>query len=151
MIEEAFVNYETAKLMEDRGFRQNTMAFYVDSDEAKMSYYDPTIKGKRKMTLKRGDFIDPNDLTIQYYHTDGRCISAPTHQMAMAWLRVEHGIDMAINFQPYRNEHDENDGMEYAAYLFKELGEAKPSVWYRKYEDACEDGIRWALEHLIAR
>jgi len=69
MIKEDYCSFEIAKLLKEKGFNVPTHAFY---------------NPKKNYTLKFDTcLIDRNA---------GIYVSAPTHQMAMTWLRMKHNI-----------------------------------------------------------
>lgn len=78
MIEEAYVSYETAKLLKEKGF-----------DELCNKKYDGY-----KRIVPAGKMIE----LWQNSELDDEC-SAPTQQMAMRWLREVHNIKIMI--RPY--------------------------------------------------
>ena len=71
MIKDAYVSYETAKLLKKKGFAEPLVNYYY------------TIKGERV------SYLIPEE---QYL--------CPTHQMTMAWLR-EKGIYITIIYGDY--------------------------------------------------
>ena len=68
MVKEAYVSFEVAKLLKEKGFNEPTWTRYEDDNEVIF-----------------GDKYDWNNSPMGQ-------ISAPTHQMAMKWLRKEHNI-----------------------------------------------------------
>ncbi len=68
MITEDYVSYEIAKLLKEKGFNEPCFYYYKDG----VLMFSPILKGRNS------------------YQTD--TYSAPTHQMAMKWLRIEHNI-----------------------------------------------------------
>ena len=113
MIKEDYCSYEVAKLLKEKGFDTPCMGRY--SVRSKEFHLDCT-----KMCNNGGLF---------------EC-AAPTHQMAMKWLRDEHNIKIMI--RPYV------DG----TYSYEILN----GFWYvnfDSYEDAVEAAIKYCLENLI--
>ena len=70
-ITEDYVSYEVAKLLKKRGF-----------DEKTLSYYENNV-------LCRGDWFEWNRSPLGH-------IAAPTHQMAMKWMREVHNIHISV-------------------------------------------------------
>lgn len=70
MITEDYVSFEVAKLLKDKGF----------NEPCETSYYT---------SVSIGDFTK-----VRPYRDD--LIAAPTHQMAIKWLRVVHDVDIEI-------------------------------------------------------
>lgn len=131
MIKEAYVSYEVAKLLKEKGFDEPCRSYFIsDSDEY------------RKCTVNI---------------TSKNCISGqilrPTHQMACAWLREVHGIHVSaipcakpqriivwqqniINLKPIKE-----GGM------FLQLEPHRKD--YNSYEEAVEAALKYVLENLI--
>lgn len=123
MIKEAYVSFEVAKLLKEKGFDVPTHVFYNPKKDYILKF-DPCL-------------IDRNA---------GIYVSAPTHQMVLAWLREVHNIhiDICSNwdvihwiYQVFvitpRTAHN--------SYVDK--------ILYTSYEQAVEAGIKYALENLI--
>ena len=131
-MKEAYVSFETAKLLKEKGF-----------NESCNSTYDTAVLGGKPKFYKY-DVLHffPNGMK----NSDdkyGMVISAPTHQMAMAWLREVYNIDIIIFHEKLPNNcywvRIERD-------LFTEI-QQEPE--YNSYEDAVEAAIKYCLENLI--
>ena len=112
MITEDYVSFEVAKLLKEKGFDEPTTGTY---------YKDGTFE-HLSLNKWNSKFIMP--------------ISAPTHQMAMKWLREVY--DIKIMIRPYV------DG----TYSYEILN----GFWYvnfDSYENAVEESIKYCLENLI--
>lgn len=72
MIEERYVNFETAKLLKEKGFNEECMGFYSDDN------FGISTGETRNSEWKDG------------------YISAPTQQMTLAWLREVHNLHIII-------------------------------------------------------
>lgn len=72
MIEEAFVSFENAKLLKEKGFHNPTRNFYSDGE------------------IVACDEIDWNNSSFGH-------ISAPTQQMVMRWLREVHNLHVDVD------------------------------------------------------
>jgi hypothetical protein len=116
MITEDYVSFEIAKLLKEKGFEQH---------KCQHSY---TSKGE----FKWSDDLDPYEC------------AAPTHQMAMKWLREVHKVNIEIHY----NRFGEN---------YKYLIIYKPEVLddirslgvYFHYEETVEAALKYVLEYLI--
>lgn len=75
MIEERYVNFETAILLKEKGFDEYCRGYYK---------FDKTL-GFLNDALVNNSVLN-----------DGFDISAPTHQMVMAWLREVHNLHIII-------------------------------------------------------
>lgn len=135
MITEDYCSYEVARLLKDKGFDEDTIGFYNSITEVP----------------ERIKFFDS---PISIYNSDGLigCIQAPTHQMAMRWLREVHNLFIQICIIPHTTIT-----MEQKYYFFtihkdrRTLAFRKdfPSEYYFTYEEACEAAIKYCLENLI--
>lgn len=138
MITEDYVSFETAKLLKEKCFDENThMWWYTVYGE--LGEYDVTDRGRRP----------------ELY------INAPTLQMAMKWLREEHNIHIAINI--CYTENPKLFHPDYYAYvnstvtgesLIKEMcplvqDNSLTPKGFTSYEQACEAAIKYCLENLI--
>jgi hypothetical protein len=118
-IKEDYVSFEVAKLLNDKGFNEPTLAYAYGNDM--INYYS-----RPRIT----DVIN-----IQA----GR-IPMPTLQMAMKWLRKVYNIDISII--PLRSQKEylpriESDTISHDAIPCKE------------HEKAAEVAIKYCLENLI--
>lgn len=127
MITEDYVSFETAKLLKEKGF--------IANDRIYKAY---RLKDK-SLINSDGNFN---------YDTE---IPAPTHQMAMKWIREIHGCFIEIDYDSYQNADD--DGMT-AGYSFAIQKKEKPDDYeyihglvYYIYEEAAEEAIKYALTH----
>ena len=128
MIQEAYVSFETAKLLKEKGFDENTLMVY-------MSYGD-LCKCNRYDSIRNSNY---NDITKNYFEC-----TAPTHQMAMKWLREVHNIDICVF--PYQ--------ADYISYSYKVKIYKNKEIYLtitdsKTYEDAVEEALKYCLEILI--
>ena len=118
MIQEAYCSFEIAKLLKEKGFNERSAASY-DS------------KGQ----LQEG---------WAYWNKTPIWYAAPTHQMAMAWLREMHylwiDIDLLTNYKWAWSIWLMNDAN------FK-MGETSQVT--SNYKEAVEAALKYALENLI--
>ena len=126
MIEEAYVSFEAAKLLKEKGFDWRCFGYYVDDEPDDVKY---------------SSLCEDNSIW------EARCCSAPTFQMAMKWLREVHNIHFL--FDPYLNE-DYN--VRYSIIVVFGTNVVNPI--YKTdgdftYEEACEAAIKYCLENLI--
>lgn len=122
MVHEAYVSFEIAKLLKEKGF---------DVEECTIAYYSGCLV----------------DYTMFGFCGDEELVFTPTHQKAMAWLR-EKGIECVVIpiwntlgkqyrsyvlfdlGNTYKNNYD-----SYSDHI--------------SYEEACEASIKYCLENLI--
>lgn len=131
MITEDYVSFEIAKLLKDKGFDEPCRTFY---------------KGKELI----------NDVCTQYYQWNSKStfglISAPTHQMAMKWLREEHKIFIYI--EPFITTSGLHGYKPYCTKIGGEFMWRNPLMEYSNtssdtYEEAVEAALKYSLENLI--
>lgn len=126
MVQEAYVSFEVAKLLIEKGFNEPTLAYAYGQDI--ISYYSiPKV-------------TDP--LSIEA----GR-IPLPTQQMAMRWLREVHNILIDIRFNRTFQRFKffvffmgaDDDDMYDCINLSKR----------ESYEEAVESALNYALNNLV--
>lgn len=128
MTTEDYVSYETAMLLKEKGFDEECYLHYSSNGKMQHWNYQSPIDG----------------------------ISAPTIQRAMKWLRKSYNITVLPGV---RIPHTICGKIEaYWAgiwYVPKNNGGAlcftspTPENGYSSFEEACEAGIKYSLEHLI--
>lgn len=125
MIKEAYCSFETAKLLKEKGFDGKCRYYYPNDHTQLISYVDC--------------------VQSQMFGNDA-CI-APTHQMAMKWLR-EKGIYITIVYGDYPSlskvfwtpQIDSLEGFDLPDSFYKD---------YDMYEEAVEAALKYSLENLI--
>jgi hypothetical protein len=147
MIKEQYVSFEVAKLLKEKGFKEETHGNY---------YLGGKFDGKFEESSK----VNWN----KFFKTP---IAAPTQQMAMRWLREVHDIhcDVHLSF----SENPKNYPPGYYIYILNtkdgntvenpgnDISEIHPLYInksctprnYHTYEDAVEAAIRYCLENLV--
>ncbi len=124
MIKEDHVSFEVAKLLKEKGF-----------DERSAASYD--LKGE----LKEG-YANWNKAPIWY--------AAPTHQMAIKWLREIY--DLHIIAYPFKSGNDTST-KHYCCQVFKTFNllgyEKYTNETLTSYEEAIEAALKYALENLM--
>lgn len=164
MITEDYVSFETAKLLKEKGFEGDTNCYYIEESVDKNLYYSPIKQNHNKR-------ITNNEFNVYIDITSSR-ISAPTLQMAMKWLREVHNILIVVDYEwecdttPYyfkiyrlgENGKPEQVPVKGVSY-YKDDNPTEHIIGYRdwkrsnndykKYEQACEAGIKYSLENLI--
>ena len=119
MIKERYCSFEVAKLLKEKGFDEPIQYFYkFDSKE-----------------LYRGTVFTNTQIGDKFYN-------APTHQMAMDWLREVHNIFIII--EPYSNTSCYFSLWEGDNYYENLLKKSFPS-----YEEAVEEALKYCLTELI--
>ena len=124
MIKEAYCSFEVSKLLKEKGFDEPCCGRYsVRSKEFHLDY--------TKMCNNGGLF---------------EC-AAPTHQMAMAYLREKY--DLHIIAFPYKA----NNEKKWCCYVYKTFNllgcERYMNETLDSYEEAVEAALKYTLENLI--
>lgn len=132
MMTEDYVSFETAKLLKEKGFNEETEheMWYVIKQFSTGCHWN-------YCTYKVGD------ITREY--NDDCCISMPTHQMSMKWLREVHHIHISIN--PI-SEKGYNATI-YDVTDFDDCGIISDTKSFFHVEEACEAAIKYCLKNLI--
>lgn len=121
MIQEAYVSFETAKLLKEKGF-----------DE-----YCPKSYFKIDKTLKESGFSEWEKVNE---------IKAPTQSLAMKWLREVHHLAINIGWTELPNDEEK----WYCIVIsMNNSGIYRESTYHITYEEACEVAIKYCLENLI--
>lgn len=124
-IKEAYCSFEVSKLLKEKGFNWDCITYYVDSEPDDVKY----------------SMLFENNTTWEK-----RCYSAPTHQMAMEWLREIHNIN--IDITPIWNQKR----WEYQIFIITPTTARNPYVddtLYMGYEEAVEAALGYILKNLI--
>lgn len=131
MIEEAYCSFEVAKLLKEKGFDEPCECFY-DTENNDVSI----VNG----------WMDISNSELE--EREIVCYSAPTHQMAMAWLREKYGIFIAIN----------NDDLDFNWQCYDLINRGStldPKILsesyggFKHYEEAVEAALKYCLENLL--
>lgn len=129
MIQEAYVSFETAKLLKEKGFDESTSMVYMSyGDLCKLNRYD---------SIRNSNY---NDITKNYFEC-----TAPTQQMAMRWLREVHHIAINIGW----GEIFEGQYQWWSIVLNMDSGDILYDENYNvSYEDAVETALKIVLNGL---
>lgn len=132
MITEDYVSFETAKLLKENGFEGENRDWY-------------NMEGFIE-EIGVDDGIDPTA------HEDifNYVIPAPTHQMAMKWLREVHNYNISICLDSYVEPYDN----QYYILIRRRKNKYEnispcEQVYFDTYEEAAETAIKYCLENLI--
>ena len=121
MIKEDYVNFETAKLLKEKGFDEKCRALYT--------FWFDEVEG-------------PKEDEAENWNIEPKYFSAPTLQMAMKWLREVHKIFISIQ---------QHIDMSYVWYSYEDGASkgCDRESHNNTYEEACEAAIKYCLENLI--
>lgn len=125
---EDYCGFEVAKLLKEKGFSENVRTLYS---------YD----GK----------LEKCAFGLNYNLDTGRGFtSAPTHQMALKWLREVH--DLHIIVYPRQPDKEEKT-IHWWCQVYKSFyymgGDIYTYVTPKSYEEAVESALKYTLENLI--
>ena len=123
-ITEDYCSYEVAKLLKEKGFDEKTLSYYEDN------------------VLCHGDWYEWNRSPLGH-------IAAPTHQMAMKWLREEKNIFIVIEPHAYDYVNEKNKSYSCSLWVGDNYYEYLESRAYPSYEEAVEAALKYCLENVI--
>lgn len=127
MVKEAYCSFEVSKLLKEKGFNVYGNGSLCNNVEIHRGY-------------------SPNGKIINILYGEKphkAAYPAPTHQIAMAWLR-EKEIFIVINYSRFYKTYRYNI---YSMDIDVELDQADYS--FKSYEDACDAALLYSLENLI--
>ena len=147
MITEDYVSFEVAKLLKEKGFNEDCLKVYINGELKNVI----TKESIGECTHCYNSWLYPGDAT------------APTHQMAMKWLRETYKLHIEVEaLKPYVLDNTKkrtvpSDRVEFHASIiftdqwndaleeFKNIGVG----WYSTYEEAVEAALKYCLTNLI--
>ena len=128
MITEDYCSFELSKLLEEKGFDGECVGCYWDSKKTFDVNYEP-------LSYSDGDLRD-------------EVILAPTHQMAMKWLREEHNIIIVIEPHSYNYIEEKTSSYDFSIW-YGDNYEHPLTTNYSTYEEAVEAALKYCLTELI--
>ena len=133
MITEDYVSFETAKLLEEKGFDEYCPLWYHLNKPTEGPFF-----------YKEIGWYGHNS----YCYAGRNIISAPSLQMAIKWLRKVHNIHVVPKFDFYAGDYTGRiyDGRRKSA---AEKDDYIAIVGNSTYEKACEEAIKYCLKNLI--
>ncbi len=140
MVKEAYCSFEVSKLLEEKGFNENCGSVYRKTLRNNQIIDEPSLYISN-LSMSNSEFKEKSYKDIVY-------CSAPTHQMAMAWLREEHKL--IIITLPLVTDDDGEAGCLWGFKILNRLNLLNESKnLYYKEEEAVEAALRYTLEHLL--
>ena len=137
MVTEAYCDFETAKLLKEKGFDVVTNTSYV-------------VDNYKRPFVKVGDFLYNRP-------TEPHLIAAPSLALTMKWLREKHKL--FIDITAAMEDYIEDGVVKYKDPYYTwevfslEIGETlcfgEAQNVKKSYEEACEAAIKYCLENLI--
>ena len=116
MIKEAYCSFEVSKLLKEKGFNERSSASYDSKGQLQEGY--------------------------GYWNKTPIWYAAPTHQMAMAWLREVHNIFIVI-------DHYSNISCNFSFWQGDNYYENPLKKGFPSYEETVEAALKYCLENLI--
>lgn len=126
MIKEVYCSFEVAKLLKEKGFDAQCRSAYTNYGQLFTTQIQQYITN---IICSKGNLWE--------------CI-APTHQMAMKWLREVHNIDICVF--PYQFDYI---GYSYEVKIYKKKEMHFRITDFKTYEEAVEVALKYTLEILI--
>jgi hypothetical protein len=140
-ITEDYVSFETAKLLKEKGFDENTICKYADVGGITEKWYDDYRERVLRFDWDEGYLIEPPIEPKDQYEIIGDTISAPNLQMAMKWLREVHRLFICVEIGVGGYTWNITNTTDYVTvYVDATVG---------TYEKACEAAIKYCLENII--
>ncbi len=125
MIEEAYVSFETAKLLKEKGFDEICNWYYkID----RLLIYIPNVVCSVAYSSLSADSRE--------------LFPRPTQQLVMRWLREVHSIFIELHHYDY-------PGAQFVWYIWGKNNYEPQRA--NTYEEAVEEAIKYCLENLIKK
>ena len=146
MIKEAYCSFEVAKLLKEKGFPQDYDIYHS------MVYNEKDYEYEVKRMATETWFIKAGTLSSYPVGVPEPKCYAPTHQMAMAWLREVHNkhcdIGYDIDLHWFFQIIDLKETVEYD-YPETKYYHTENETGFNSYEEAVEAALKYCLENLI--
>ena len=141
-MKDAYVKFETAELLKEKGFDWFTYTYYTKDDVDEKPYFGM-------------ENLCPDNWNGQVGEVNDLWFSAPTKQMACKWLREEHNIlvtvapcEVGAGVDDYTYVIYEIQPEDYH-FEFIDQGRMQPVAYTGDYEGTLEEGIKHVLTNLI--
>lgn len=149
MLNEDYCDFETAKLLKEKGF---------DGKCSKVWIYSKSINLQNNAQLVSSPYfmegepvIDNADInkvlaTEDFYEDAYLC---PTLQMTMKYLREVHNIVIVIEPHAYDYVNEKNKSYSCSLWIGDNYYEYLEARYYPSYEDAAKAALKYVLKNLI--
>ena len=135
MIKEAYVSYEIAKLLKEKGFDEECTHYYSYEDDELIEYTNGVYSRNSK---------------------DCHRCTSPTHQMACAWLREKFLYHIEVRVFGIDKGRERTDEWKYFFEIIfpRTFTQECNSLCYKNdgystYEEAVEAALKYSLENFI--
>lgn len=149
MIKEAYCSFEISKLLKEKGFPQDYDIYHsmVYNEEDYEDEYEVQRMVLETKLVKAGTLSSyPIGVPEPKYY-------APTHQMAMAWLREVHNkhcdIGYDIDLYWFFQIIELKEIIEHFDYSETKYYHAENETGFNTYEEAVEAALKYVLENLV--
>lgn len=146
MIKEAYVSFEVARLLKEKGFNELCNRVYEGPN---LKYATIPISPLMSLGELRGELggFHPKQLYATNNELGDIVYTAPTQQMAMAYLREVHNVLIVIDVRSGTGQESiycwQLEDIRTGDYICDIVGECST------YEQACEAALKYYLEILI--
>lgn len=135
MTNEDYVNFDTAKLLKEKGFDWCESPFYSEQDRDEWRQNNSYIVSNKEYDPNLP--FDSETLTLVAPHV--------SIQKAMKWLREVHKIEVRVIYDNNKSSwYGACNPMRESSQILLGFGHRSKS-----YEEACEVAIKYCLENLI--
>lgn len=142
MIKEAYVSFEVARLLKEKGFNEECNRVYEGPN---LKY--TTLPISPLMCLGELGGFNPKQLYITNNELGDIVYTAPTQQMAMAWLREVYNVLIVIDVRSGTGQESiycwQLEDNRTGDYIGNIVGECST------YEQACEAALKYYIENFI--
>lgn len=155
-MEDTIVQFSTAKLLKDKGFKELVNHYYLSNSEIREQKVHISYGNDGDFYVEQDEFLDNFNDNFRETISGNRCFgcnptiylerfSAPTLSLAQKWLREVHNLHINIKHRPHSQTYcfnitgayqDANDGEWYSALFSK----------YETYEQCLESAIQESLK-----
>ena len=153
MTQEDYVSFETAKLLKEKGFDGPCYKVWESHGDSQTlvgaSWF---VEGE---TVVNRQSVDAAAKQYAYEYNLNNKVEgylAPTHQMAMKWLRKEHNLHCNSDYDIVLGWYCQITSLtETVEYDYEEMRHYHPENdhGFSSPEEACEEAIKYCLENLI--
>lgn len=148
-----FVNFELAKKLKEKGFKQKCLAYYDVEDNVGLLYN--TQYTDEALPCQYTDLLQCHNTGEAETQPDdsGFCVDAPTISQVLKWLREDKNIHIefvaaAYGYNYIVSDTPEKGGTDRHCSAIKYEGPNDGGAW-DKYEEAAIAGIEYCLDNLI--
>ena len=143
MITEDFCSFEVSKLLQEKGFDGKCCYYYRCNDKAFLKYF------ANPGTLEDRFFCTNKWLKKHSNRNHCEYILAPTHYMAMKWLREEKHIEIHIAMSALNAD----GSREYMYDIFftneRYSGKSITKAGFKTFEEAVEAALKYCLTEIL--